>query len=135
MAFRGIDTAQIGAGGDFFVGMCQAVPVDTMSLADITEPTIAVNGYARLAITRDSIGWPTEGTVNNEPFIEALDRVFVPSGGAFDQQTTRLFLTPEVSALAGELWALSEAFSALPKTFDLSTPLGERTFRYRIHTR
>lgn len=134
MAFRGIDTTQIVAGGNFFIGLCQVVPSDTLTLADITEPTIGVNGYARVPVTRDSIGWLTEGAVGNEPFIETLDAVFTATAD-FDQLITRLFITPEITAIIGELWALSEAAFETPKQIGVATPIGERTFNYRLFTR
>lgn len=134
MQFRGNDTAQIPTNGNFFVGLCQVVPSDTLTLADMIEPTIGVNGYARIAVTRDSTGWPTEGDVGNEPFIRTKDLVFVPTG-AYDQLITRLFITPEQTALVGELWALSGAFADTPIQLDETTILAERTFNYDVFTR
>ena len=135
MALRGIDTTQIGAGGNFFIGLCQVVPADILTLADITEPTIGVNGYARVPITRDSIGWPTEGAVGNEQFIETIDAVFAASSGDFDQAITRMFITPEITLTVGELWALSEAAFETPTVITPTTPVGQRTFNYRLFTR
>lgn len=134
MAFRGIDTTAIAAGGNFFLGLCTAVPSDSLTLADLVEPTIGVNGYARIAITRDATGWPTVGTTNLIPFIETLDAIFAASGGDFDQSITRCFLTPEASALVGDVYSLSESLIA-PLLITPTTLLADRTFNYRVYER
>lgn len=134
MAFRGISGTAIGAGGNFFLGLCTAVPSDSLTLADIVEPTIGVNGYARVAITRDSLGWPTVGTTNLIPFIETIDAVFTAAGGDFDQTVTRSFLTPEATLTVGDIYSLSEALIA-PLLITPATLVAARTFNYRVYER
>lgn len=134
MAFRGVSGTAIGAGGNFFLGLCTAVPSDSLTLADLVEPTIGVNGYARVAITRDSIGWPTVGTTNLIPFIETIDAIFAAVGGDFDQAITRCFLTPELNAIVGDVYSLSEAL-IVPLLITPATLIADRTFNYRVYER
>lgn len=115
-----------------YVGLCQAVPSAGLTLANIEEPTIGVNGYARQPIARSLVGWPVAGTVGNDPFLESLPIVFTATGGDFDLGVSRLFLTPEQTATAGELWGLSGAISAT-LIIGPATPLNQRTFNYRIY--
>lgn len=118
----------------FFVGLCNAVYEPDLTLADIEEPTIGVNGYARLALSRDATGWPSDGLVNNEPYIESLTLVWAAVGGPFDKAVTRMFLTPEESALVGDIFCLS---GALPEelTIDTDTLEVDRSFKYRLFAR
>lgn len=118
----------------FHIGLCSAVYEPDLTLADIVEPTLAVNGYARLAVARDSVGWPSGGLVNNEPYLETLALVWEATGGEFDQPVTRMFLTPEPTATEGVVYALS---GALPEEFTIDEETAEvdRTFKYRIYLR
>lgn len=118
----------------FYVGLCSAVPVPGLLIENVVEPTLATNGYARLAVARDNTGWPSDGLVNGEPYLESLDLVWTAVGGPFDQPVTRMFLTPEESATVGDVYAIS---AALPEelAIDESTPLVDRTFNYRIYLR
>lgn len=130
MLFHGVDGTQVAGGGNFFVGLCQATPSEGLVLADLIEPTPGISGYNRIAVTRDTIGWPNSGVDNGIPFVETADLVFAPNA-TLDNLITRVFLTPEASAQVGEMWALGAAFSASPVQWDENTPLGERTVRYR----
>jgi hypothetical protein len=76
----------------FFVGLCSAVYAPDLDLEDIVEPAIATNGYARLAVARDSVGWPSDGLVNGEVYFESLPLVWVAAGGPFSQPVTRMFI-------------------------------------------
>jgi hypothetical protein len=118
----------------FYIGLCDAVPDPNLKIQDVTEPTLATNGYARLAVARDSIGWPGDGLVNGEAYVESLPLVWAAAGGNFDQPITRMFLTPEESALVGEVFCLS---GPLPEGFTIepTTPEPDRTFKYRLYLR
>lgn len=119
---------------DFFVGLCSAVYAEDLQIESLTEPTIATNGYARLAVERTVVGWPSDGLVNGEPYLESKDLVFVASVGPFDQAVTRMFICFTEAGVTGDVFALS---AALPDEFiiDPTTPLVDRTFRYRIYAR
>jgi hypothetical protein len=118
----------------FYAGLCNAVYEPDLTLADIEEPTIGTNGYARIPIARDNTGWPIVGDVNNEPYIESLALVWAAVVGPFDKAVTRMFLTPEVSATVGNLYCLS---GAMPEEFtvDTDTVESDRTFKYRLFAR
>lgn len=118
----------------FFVGLTDAVPSKGAVLTGIDEPTIGTNGYARQAISRDASGWATEGQSGGVEWIETKDLVFAAAGGPFTMPIWRMFLTPEASALVGDVWAFS---AALPEALliDPATPVEERTFRYRVFLR
>lgn len=118
--------------GGLFVGLCIAVPSRLITLASIVEPTIGVNGYARIPLARSAIGWPVEGTLAGDPYLESLISTFTAVGGNFSQGVTRLFLTPEVSSTVGELWALSAALNA-PLIIGPGTPIKQRQFNYRVY--
>ena len=134
MAFRGVGGRDMCAGGNFFLWLCTAVPSDSLTLADFTEPTIGVNGYARVPVTRNIAGWPTVGTTNLIPFIQTLDAIFTAAGGDFDQAITRCFLTPELNAVVGDVYSLSEALIA-PLPITPTTLIADRTFNYRVYER
>jgi hypothetical protein len=118
----------------FWVGLCSAVYEPDLLIEDVTEPTLATNGYARLAVTRDILGWPSGGLVNGENYLESLPLVWEAVGGPFDQPVTRMFITQEESALAGDILALS---AAMPDDLiiDESTAEPDRTFQYRLYLR
>jgi len=118
----------------FWVGLCSAVYAPDLQIEDIVEPTLATNGYARLAVARDSTGWPSDGVVNGEVYFESLPLVWTAAGGPFDQPITRMFICGSQNGLTGPIFCLS---AALPDDLliDPSTPLVDRTFKYRIFGR
>lgn len=118
----------------FYVGLCSAVYEPDLRIENIIEPTIAVNGYARLAVARSAIGWPGGGLVNGENYLESLPLVWEAVGGPFDQPVTRMFITQESVATAGDVIALS---AALPDdlVIDTTTVEVDRTFKYRLYLR
>lgn len=77
----------------WYVGLCNNAPSDSDALAEIVEPTVGVNGYARVALDMDSTDWPTIGVVNNEIRVVSKNVVFTPTGAGFDVATSRLFIT------------------------------------------
>lgn len=115
-----------------FIGLCSAVPSRSLTLAAIDEPTIGVNGYARIPLARDAGAWPVSGIQGNDPYLESTIMTFTPVGGPFDKAITRMFLTDELSATVGDVWGLSGALAA-PITLDVATPLAQRQFNYRVY--
>lgn len=118
----------------FCVGLCSAVYQPDLAVEDLIEPTIATNGYARLAVARDSTGWPSDGEVNGEVFFESLPLVWQATGGPFDQPITRMFICGDETSLTGDVFCLS---AALPDDFiiDPDVPEPDRTFNYRLFGR
>jgi hypothetical protein len=118
----------------FWVGLCSGVYTPDLAVEDLTEPTLATHGYARLAVTRDNVGWPSDGVVNGEVYFESASLVWEAAGGPFDQPVTRMFICGTESGLTGDVFCLS---AALPADFviDTTTNLADRTFNYRIFAR
>lgn len=98
-AFQGSPTT-------WWVGLCAANPTDSFGLANIDEPTIGVNGYARQELQMTQPNWPKIGTINGESYIESRQFTFTPDGGPFDRATNRLFITDGIAgvAISSALW-------------------------------
>ncbi len=118
----------------FWVGLCDAVPDPDLQIEDLTEPTIATNGYGRIQITRDDTGWPTVGETNGEPFIESDWLTWAATGGAFDEEIRRMFIAASETDTTGDVFALSAALPALVE-IDEATAEADRRFKYRIYLR
>lgn len=118
----------------FWVGLCDAVPSPDLQIEDLTEPTIATHGYARIQITRDAAGWPTVGETNGEPFIESGWLTWLAVGGAFDAEIRRMFICASQTATTGDVFALSAALPALVE-IDTATVEAARRFKYRVYLR
>lgn len=119
---------------EFWVGLCSGVYEPDLTIQDLVEPTIGVNGYERLVITRDGTGWPVTGVVNGENFFESLPLIWEAVGGPFDEEVTRMFISQEESATSGDVIAIS---AALPDDLliEADTPEVDRTFKYRLYLR
>lgn len=114
-----------GITGPWYMGLCAHNPDDSVPMSVLNEPTVGVNGYQRVTLPREVGFWPVIGQVNGESYVESGDCTFTPAGGAFDQQTNRLFLTDGAQVIA-----ISAAFEA-GLTFQ-ATPM---TTRYRLYFR
>jgi len=115
-----------------YVGLCTAVPSRGLTLGQINEPSIGVNGYSRIALTRSAAGWPLTGIQGGDPFIETVTHTFVASGGDFNVPITRLFLTDEQTSTIGDVWGLSAAIQ-FERVITPTTLLAERQFNYRVY--
>ena len=97
----------------FYVGLCDQVPDNADVLADIiTEPTIAVNGYARVNLAQNGTDWPVIDTQNGESYVESKQCDFTASGGAFDDDHTRLFICSVATGFVGTLYSYSAALAS-----------------------
>lgn len=116
---------------DFYVGLCNAVYAPDLNVADIDEPTIGVNGYARLALNRDATDWPNAGTINAEFYLQSKFLTWAASGGDFDQAISRMFICLHPTSLVVDVFALS---AVLPDelTIGIATAEADRKFRYSI---
>lgn len=119
---------------DLHVALVAGVFASDLQIEDLTEPTIATNGYARINLAQDAIDWPTMGQVNDEWFIESKDMIWEATGGDFDQAITRMAIVGSLSGTTGDVFALS---GALPeeRTIGVDTVEADRTFRYRLYSR
>jgi hypothetical protein len=104
-----------------------------MTLNDMIEPTVGTHGYARIGVARNTTGWPDFGNVGSENFIGTQFVTWTASGGAFDKAITRVALfDTNVIDPTNPVIALSSPLAA-DFTIDVSTPLADRTFQYRLY--
>ncbi len=120
-----------------WAGLVTGIPTKAGDRADLVEPTLGVNGYARIQLNRNNVDWPTEGIVGNERFVETKDLIWLPVGGNYDQEIDRvaLFFTQNNTAgpaLVDKYFGVSVPLPA-PITLGPATPLAARTFRFRIY--
>jgi len=115
------------------VGLCSGVYDPDLVIGDLVEPT-TTNGYARIALARNATDWPTEDSLNGEEYAESKNVFWTASGGNFSAPITRLFLFMVSSDFTGGIFGLSAALPE-PLLITPTTPLGERTFRYRVYLR
>jgi hypothetical protein len=85
----------------WYMGLCAHNPADAIPLANINEPTVGVNGYARAVLPLNAINWPAIGTVNGESYVETRDVTFVVTADEmYDIQINRLFLMDGANVVA-----------------------------------
>lgn len=118
---------------DFFMALVTGLPTTGMTMLGMVEPTLGVNGYARVALPRSNVGWPTVSAEGTDAYIESQLATFTAAGGNFNQPIQRLALVGFSGYSAGHpVLALSEPLPAAV-TITPTTPLAERQFRYRIY--
>lgn len=104
----------------------------SMTMAGMVEPTIGMNGYARVAIAQSALGWPTIGALVNEKYIESDWLTFTASGGNFTQAVQRIALLGfNTYSGAHPVFALS-AIMPVEITIGVATPLAQRQFKYQF---
>lgn len=74
------------------VGLCASIPADRLTLEDVVEPTIGLNGYNRLAVPLTQANWPNLSQSVGEVLIESRNLTF-PLEGPIDVGVNRLFIT------------------------------------------
>lgn len=109
-------------------------PNPLLDLADLNEPTLGVNGYARQPIARTA-DWPVFGELNGENYYETVVKVFTATGAGFDKPITRMALVNSSAAVNGLLVVALSAPLPAPLTILPTTPVEERSFKYRIYGR
>lgn len=117
------DVVDVASGGNFYVGLCDDNVVDSRDLTTLTGEPGVVNGYARQAITRDAIGWPTISAVGQMFRALSAQVTFTAVGGNFDTAIKRVFLCNVASGTAGILFAMSGRLAGQPITVQVGTPL------------
>lgn len=110
MIFQNVSA--IAGGANFYIGLCNQIPVETDLLTDISTEPSSAGGYARKAVVRSAAGWPTITTINGHKVIRTATITFTASGADFDVPVTRAFLTDQASGTAGKLYAYSGALTA-----------------------
>jgi hypothetical protein len=117
----------------WYVALVSGPPTLDMTMADMIEPTIGTNGYARQALTHDDTGWPTIGVSNDQAYVESALVTFEATGGAFDEAIQRCALLGTAThSPTDDVWSLSSPLP-LELTIDESTDLADRQFNYRLY--
>lgn len=96
---------------NFHLGLCNQTPDLADTLVDLTTELTAAGGYARQAITRDSVGWPTFDTVSGINRARSKILTFTASGADFSGAFSRAFLCSVASGTVGNLFAVSGALT------------------------
>ena len=102
------DDTVVSGSGNFYLGLCTNANVSaTAVLSDLAE--MSGGGYARKAIERTAVGWPTIDVVNG--IYRGLSKTvnFAASGAAIGPYN-RAFLCNVVSGTSGVLLAISGEF-------------------------
>lgn len=121
----------VAAGGDWFFGLMEDATGEASTLAGITGEPGATGGYARQAIVRDGVGFPTIGVNNGIAFAETETISFTASGFDFDKAIWRLFMCNVSSGTAGLLFAISSPLDAALTVLSGQT----QNFNYRLWMR
>ena len=119
----------IAGGANWYIGMCDQLPAAANVLTDITtEPTVTF-GYARKAVVRSAVGWPTISAVNGRRAITSLAVTWTAAGGPFSRTFSRLFLTDQAAGTVGKLYSLSGAITVPLVVLDTQSVLAS----YRLY--
>lgn len=115
-----------------YAALVKGFPTAGMLIDNLTEPTIGTNGYERIAISRDSTGWPTLSNLGSEAYIETDWLTWAASGGPFNQEVNRVCLIgTNTYTPTDPVYALSGPFEAFT-TIDVPTDLDLRRFKYQL---
>lgn len=119
-----------------WVALANCAPDQALLLDDLNEPTLGVNGYARIPVTQDSTGWPTLGTLNGESYVETDFLIWAAIGGNFDKAVNRMALCEgNISSTTGNQVISLSASMPADLTVMPTTALGLRKFKYRVYLR
>jgi len=119
----------IAGGANWYVGLLDQVPLAASLLTDVTTEPTSTGGYARQALVRSAVGWPTLATINGRRALTSATVTFTASGAAFSRTISRLFLTDAASGTAGKLYSVSGAIST-----PLQLPNGQSiNAQYRLY--
>jgi len=107
MITRG-DATDVAVGGNFYLGLTGLNVANSYLMTDIVaaEPTVT-NNYARIAVLRNSTGFPTIGAVNGIWRAQSATVNFTATPGNYSIAISRLFLCNVASGTAGKLFSVS----------------------------
>lgn len=129
-----LDAALRNQSLQLYIGLCQGEYAEDLNVADIVEPTIGTNGYARQLIPMDAVGWAVDGIVNNEIYFETDWFTWAAVGGDFNAAIQRVFLVTDSTATDVDVVALGGAFPA-EILITPTTDEADRKFKFRIYAR
>lgn len=117
----------------FYAALCVGYPAANMTELDLAEPTIGTNGYARIAIPRSSVGWPTQVVVGAEASIASEWMTWAPTGSGFDQPTQRVALVSSATYdSTNPVYALSAPLNQ-PLNLTPTSPVEDLRYQYQIY--
>ena len=119
---------------DLWMGLANCNPDPELEIQDLNEPTLGVEGYARIEIPRTT-GWPVFGDLNGETYYETDVFEFVATGVGFDLPINRIALINSEAATNGLLVVALSGPLPAEVTITPATPIDERSFKYRIYGR
>ena len=113
MLFQG-DNIILPAGNNWYLGLCEQTPDKGDVLTDITTEPSAAGGYARVAIIRNNVDFPSAniGQVGGETRILSLVKTFSAVGADFSRTFDRAFICNVASGTAGILFAFTGQYSS-----------------------
>lgn len=107
------DQTIVAGGGNFYIGLCDQIPTDATTLTDLASEPAVSHGYARNAIVRSAVGWPTIALSGNGDFVAQSAVVnFTAAGGDFSGPISRCFLCNVGAGSAGNLFSVSAPLPA-----------------------
>lgn len=118
-----------------YMALANCNPSPDLEAAGLNEPTIATNGYARIAIERSATGWPVQASLNGENYWESRFFTWEATGIGFDKAVNRLAILSHATQTTGAIVvALGSAFAAAI-TILSTTPEVNRRWKYRLYAR
>lgn len=101
------NVVDVALGGNFYLGMTNQAPTETDILASITTEPGATGGYARKALARNAVDFPTLFQSNGVWGLRSKLVVWTPSAADYDTPFTRVFLCNVASGSVGVLFSYS----------------------------
>lgn len=101
------DQTDVPGGSDFYIGLCGAAFDEDDTLATLVGEPSGAGGYARKAVERSNVGWPTIGEINGIKRAQTLTVTWSPSAANYDEPIRRFFLCNVASGTAGLLFSVS----------------------------
>ena len=84
----------------WYIGLCATIPADNISLSNISEPPIGVDGYARVEMPLNKLHWGVMGNMNGESYVESKIAIFTPDPETEWPAVNRLFITNGAQVIA-----------------------------------
>ena len=115
------NTGDVAAGANYYVGLCSDTPVETDGLTEVATEPDSSGGYARIALSRDAVGFPTIDQVSGVFRAQSKTITFAASSADFSVSIDRAFLCNVASGTSGILFAYSGALPSVLLVTDGNT--------------
>lgn len=115
-----------------YAALVSGVPTPDMLMGDMLEPMIGTNGYARIAIPRSNVGWPTYAVSGSDAVLTSQWLTWEAVGGGFSTSFQRVALVGSaVYSPTEPVYSLSAPLPS-PLVITPTTDLAERRFKYEV---